>query len=273
MSANTVKKILNHVEKDKIIGKLINGESPTKVSEYLKVKFHEKDQAHLRLSQGALSEFRDKYLSQYKSLDQILQNDNAKGLKKKVAESLLENKTWRERQLQEVDNEIDLKKQIITILNMLQSRAEQIFDRIQEDPRVTKHDYVLIKYFDSLFAAIEKTDKLINDKPDQVVQHNVTVQMVEQHSYAFQDAIREFMAEVDPDMASRLMDLMTKHLGKLQDPDAVTPKKKTFGQKLDDVNKMLPPNYDEDDILSNTPKSNKNILDGEFEDKNNDKEQ
>ena len=60
------------------------------------------------------------------------------------------------------------------VLTMVEARAEQIFDKIQENPRVTRDDYVLIKYFENLCQLIEKADKLVNhcskwvDKPHKV---------------------------------------------------------------------------------------------------------
>lgn len=270
MSANTVKKILNHVEKDKIIGKLINGESAKDVAEYLKLKFSDTDQAHLRLSQGALSEFRNKYLAQYKSLDQVLQDDNTKELDKKVFKSLAESKEWHDFQIKELSKDIDLKKKIMETLARVEARAEQVFDSIQQHPeRVNgKTDYVLIKYMELIGNLIDKADKIVNEKPDQVVQHNVSIQMVEQHSYAFQEAIRELMVELDPDMASRLMDLITDKLSKLQDPESAKPKR-SLSQTVDDAHRLEAKLDDPDDILSQQQPKNKNVLDAEFDDGDN----
>lgn len=274
MSVETVKKIINHAEKDKIIGKLINGESPKDITEYLKLKFPDPEQAHLRLSQGSLSEFRDKYLTQYDTLDQILQDENAKEIDKKVYKSLVECKEWRDYQLKEAEAEVDLKKKILETLLRTEARAEQVFDSIQQNPGKVngKTDYVLVKYLELVGNLIDKADRIVNEKPDQVVQHNVSVQMIEQHSYAFQEAIRNALIKLDPDLASVVMDAITEELSKLQEPGKKEVKHKSAGDRLKEFDKKFPklseyePLDDEDDILSSQNVKNKNVLDVEFED-------
>lgn len=208
-------KLLNHIEKDKIISKLVSGETPKQVSEYLKIKYHQPEERSLNLSAAFLQEFVDRYLNQYNFLNKIISDEKNGKIDKAVAKSLLENKTWKDRIAQLADDEIDFKKRIVQVLTMVEARAEQIFDKIQENPRVTRDDYVLIKYFENLCQLIEKADKLVNDRPDQLIQHNVSVQMVEQHSVVFQEAIRAVLREMDPEISAKFMELLTEKLNAL----------------------------------------------------------
>lgn len=215
MSETNFQRLLEHIEKDKIISKLVSGETPKQVSEYLKIKYHQPDEKTLRLSADLLQEFVDKYLNQYNFLNKIISDEKNGKIDKAVAKSLLENKTWKDRIAQLADDEIDFRKKISQVLVMVEARAEQIFDKIQENPRVTRDDYVLIKYFENLCQLIEKADKLANNKPDQLIQHNVTVQMVEQHSVIFQEAIRAVLKEMDPEISARFMELLSQKLNTL----------------------------------------------------------
>ena len=53
----------------------------------------------------------------------------------------------------------------------------------------------MVKYYDLLFQAIEKADKIINDRPDQRIEHT-HIHMIEDYSVAFQEAIRELLLEM-----------------------------------------------------------------------------
>ena len=132
-----INKLINHPEKDKIIGKLFSGESPREVAQYLKLKFHDKDEKHLRLSAAFLKDIVDKYFGQYKFLDQIIADEKSGKLNSKLAESLINNKVWQERMSESLDQEIDLKKriqQMITVLN----RFSMLYRPIQQISKVVK---------------------------------------------------------------------------------------------------------------------------------------
>ncbi len=239
-----IDKLINHPEKDKIIGKLFSGESPRDVAQYLKLKFHGKDEQHLRLSAVFLKELIDKYFGQYKLLDQIIADEKSGKLNTKLAESLINNKVWQERMQENLDKEIDLKKRIQQMIQAIEARAEQVFDKIQENPGNLKGggDYILLKYFDLLINALEKADKIINERPDKLIQADITINMVEQHSVAFQEAIRELLMELDPEISARFMDLLTRKLAKLRDGTAVS-----VDTQLEEVDKLLPAEFEEID--------------------------
>lgn len=209
-------KLLQHPERDKLVAKLISGDTPKQISEYLKIKYNKPEDKNNRLSASLLEEFRDKYINQQEFLAKIIEEERQGKLDKKIAESLLNNKAWKDRLAQLADDQIDLKKKILDVLHVLEVRAEQVFDKIQENPGNFKGDYVLLKYFDLLGQLIEKADKVINERPDQTIQHNISIQMVEQHSVAFQEAIRELLTELDPDISARFLDLLTKKMSQLK---------------------------------------------------------
>ena len=231
------KKILDHPEKQKVIDKLVSGDTPKDVAQYLKLKFHGKDEAHLRLSANLLKEFQEQHLDQTGFINKIAKADGDGKLDKQIAQSLVESKEWRERVADTAGKEIDLKEKINSLLYLLEARAEQVFDKIQENPGSTKADYVMVKYFDLLFQAIEKADKVINERPDQLVEHTYTVQMVEQHSVAFQEAIRDLLLEMGPEQSARFMELLNDRLAKLKDPNDLPPP--SVEKSTQEVSKML----------------------------------
>lgn len=240
-------KLLDHPERDKIIGKLVNGESPKEVAQYLKIKYHKQDETHLRLSGAVLQEFVDKYLSgQYNLLSKVIEDEKKGKLDKKIAESLINCKTWREKMDEFLDTEIDLKKQIQRAAMMIEARLEQVWDKIQENPGSFKGDYILTKHFDSWIAALEKADKLVNERPDKLVQHDITINMVEQHSVAFQEAIRDLLLELDPEISARFMELLTEKLSSFKSEDVVS-KPLSIEERKKEVAALMPVDDEDDD--------------------------
>jgi hypothetical protein len=209
-------KLLAHPDKDEIISKIITGQVPKNIADWLKLKYPGKDQGHLRLPMALLKEFVDKGALDMAAQFQADLNGVVSG--KEMSASLKNNKTYQERLVELADKEIDIKTMITETLLMIRARAEQVFDIIQENPRSWKPDYVMIKYFEILFNSIEKCDKIINNKPDQVVQHNITMQVMESNIAIFQEAIRETAAEIDPEIAFIFIDKLTAKMKSLQEP-------------------------------------------------------
>ena len=226
MSPISFDRILSHPEVESIISKLTSGISAKDVAEYLKIKYQAKEEVHLRLSAASLKEFMDQNLDLYNTL-----NNDIKAVKngtldtKKISAALKNNKTYKESMIDMVDEEIDIKKMMKSIYVMLTSRMEQVFDKIQENPTNLKPDYALIKYFETMMNYVDKFDKLVLRNPDQVIQHNVTVQVMDQYVAVMQDAIRETLAEIDPDSAFLFLEKFNTKLSGLQLPESMQPVK------------------------------------------------
>lgn len=67
-----------------------------------------------------------------------------------------------EKEDEEEEPEKDVREQFRALIQLLESRIEQVFDRIQEDPRSTKNDYVLMKYMELMSKVVDKADKLVS---------------------------------------------------------------------------------------------------------------
>jgi len=207
------------------VGKLVSGIRPKDVSEWLKVKYSDKDEAHLKLSAALLKEFVDNNLNLYETLKQDIQGTKSGGIEKKISAALKNNKTYQERMIEMADEEIDIKKMFKSVYVMLNARVEQYFDKMQENPTNLKPDYGLLKFFDSMMMYVEKYDKIINQSPDQIIQHNVTVQVMDQYVNVMQDSIRQTLAEMDLDAANLFMEKFNENLSKLQLPEGIQPTK------------------------------------------------
>jgi hypothetical protein len=221
-------KILDHPEKTQIISKLVSGENPKTVSAYLKDKYPKPDEAHLRIPATTLQEFLDTYADHHGYVKKIIQRDADSKIDKKIADSLMDTRAWRDRIVEGVKKEINYIDKLDNVLTILETRSEQIFDMIQNDPENTRTDYVFTKYMELLMLAIEKGDKIRNDRPDVRIEHTYTIQMVEQQSLAFQNAIRRMLERLGPEYGSLFMDLLKDELSKMTTKDLplqpITPK-------------------------------------------------
>lgn len=212
-------KLLNHPDKDEIISKLMTGISPKQVADWLKLKYADKEQGHLRISSKNLKDFTDNNLDLYSQLRNDIEGvANGQAAPKGLAESLKNNKTYQERLIELADKEIDIKQIIRETVMMVRARAIQVFDKIQNNPENTKPDYTLIKWFETLINASEKYDKIVNESPDMVVEHKVTMEIVENRLAIFQEAVRETALELDPEIAFLFMENLTKKLEALEEP-------------------------------------------------------
>lgn len=208
-------KITDHPEFKEIVSKLVSGDNPKVVSKYLKEKYKKPDESHLRIPATLLQEFLESYADHHKYVQKIVQRNTDSKLEKKIADSLMDTASWKERIERGVEKEFEYIDRLDNILTILETRAEQIFDKIQDNPEDTRADYVFTKYMEILMTAIEKADKIRNDKPDVKIEHTYTVQMVEQQSAAFQEAIIKVLERLGPEYSSMFLDLLNEELSGL----------------------------------------------------------
>jgi len=216
--------IYEHPDKEEIIGKLVSGSAPKEVNQWLKLKYPDKNQSHLRLTIKILKEFANsEYVDCYdqfaKDLATVQDSDAGKIDKKMMSDSLQNNKTYRERLQAIADDELDIRTMLRSLIVVVHERAEQCFDKIQEDPHDFRGDPIFLKYMNELFNMVEKFDKIVNNAPDQIIQHNFTLQAVEDNTNAILEAVRDTIAQLDPDVALKFMDLFYNNLSKLRPPE------------------------------------------------------
>lgn len=221
-------KLLQHPDKDEIVSKLVTGVKPKDIGDWLKLKYPNKDQSHLRVAVSTLKSFVDNNLDLYNTIqNDIVGIKSGQTPQKEIAESLKNNKTYKERLNELADNEIDIKRVMVELVFFVRARIEQVWDKMQENPQNMKPDYALIKWYELLTNAAEKYEKIVNEAPDQVIQHDVNIQLIQQHTAILQDAVRATMAEVDPGMASLFLEKWNEREGQLKESNsAQTPPQK-----------------------------------------------
>lgn len=211
--------LLNHPDRQEIVNKILGGNSPKQVYDWLRLKYPGADQQDLRLNLNLLKEFAKSNLLDYdaKVNNDILLAQEEKIQQKKLTEALLNNKSYQERINEIVDTKIDVKQKFLNLEMALHTRMEQVFDSIQSDPsKVNKSDYTLIKYMEQYLKLLESYNKSINMAPDMIIQHNYTMEYIDNHSSLLQQAIRETLEEMDPKFAFIFIEKMQEKLNNLE---------------------------------------------------------
>lgn len=224
MNKNALKKILEHPDKDEIISKLIIGISSKDVYDWLKAKYTNVSESKFVISEKSIKSFQENYLDIYN----LIQEDIAKSklavnssTEDQLELSVQNNTTYKSKMLELADKEIDVRKIISNLCIAIETRLAQVFDEIQEDPRNinTRVDRLLIEYADSLANILEKYYKFTETPADQIVQHNVTLQVVDQHISVFHDVIKEVLSQMDLETSLYFMEVFNQKMEKLKAPD------------------------------------------------------
>jgi hypothetical protein len=222
--ANTIlQKILDHPDRDEIVGKLAINISPQDVSEWLSGKYIAAGDKKYLLTAKNLQSFKDNHLDVY----QVIKNDFAKtkvaitqGTEDQLQLAIQNNPTYKQMVIDTVSKEMDVKATIKHFATAIETRFAQIFDIVQEDPRNinTKVERVMIEYADVFKGVLELCYKILNEGPDQVIQHNITVQHIDQHITFFYEAIKKVLSQIDHESSMYFMELFNEEIAKAQDP-------------------------------------------------------
>ncbi|HUU88719.1 MAG TPA: hypothetical protein VMX17_13340 [Candidatus Glassbacteria bacterium] len=233
-------KILNHPDRDQIISRLTSGDSSREVSSWLKEKYP-KDK-NRQVSYNTLNEFRKTNLN----IDGAVLNDiktmmtasNEDEAKEKLNKLTIKNKTYQEKIAEVVDIEIDWRLKLIQLMNVVENRFAQLYDKSQNNPDSFKADYVMINWMNTILEIVEKIRK-VEGAPDQIIQHNVTIQKVEEHTALIQEAIRRTFAEVDLETSLLLMEKFSDNLETLHN-DRENLGNETVYNQIDDAIDRFP---------------------------------
>lgn len=227
MNKTSIKKILEHPDKDEIISKLVIGMSPKDIHDWLKAKYTNVSEAKFVLSEKLVKSFNDNYLDIYTMLkDDIAKTKQAvsTNTEEHLELAVKENSAYRSAMMKMATNELDAKTMITNLCINVETRLAQIFDIIQQDPNNInpRVDRLLTEYVDKFGSIIEKYYKYVEQAPDQVIQHNITLQAVDQHISVFHEVIREVLSQMDLESAMYFMEVFNDKMSKLKPPNETT---------------------------------------------------
>jgi hypothetical protein len=221
----TYKKILEHPDKDEIISKLVIGISPTDIHDWLQSKYTNVSESKFILSEKMVKSFKDNYLDFYNDMIQdltLVKSAVATNTQDQLKLTVQSNPQYKDALLKVANNEWDIEKTMAIMVMNVETRLAQIFDIVQEDPRNinTKVERLMNDMVETLGGLLDKYHKW-KEKPaaDQIIQHNVTLQVVDQHISVFHDVIKEVLSQMDLETSLYFMEVFNDKMSKLKQPD------------------------------------------------------
>ena len=206
-------KILNHPDRDQIITKLTSGDSANSVADWLRIKYPENKE--FIVSHGLLDAFRRGHLNIHGAvLDELrykIKQAQEEEANEELQQVIKKNKTYKEKVNEEVDEQLNLHKKLYQILNVVEERFGQLYDKTQLNVNDYRPDKTMQTWLEMMLKLIQEIRK-VEGAPDQVVQHNVTIQAIDEHTTMFQKAFVQTLQELDLDKSSMLIDKFTKNL-------------------------------------------------------------
>jgi hypothetical protein len=217
--SNIALKILEHIDRDEIIAKLLSGAPIADIHEWLASKYVNEGEDKFVLSQKVISTFQKDYLDIYSIIRDDLTKTKTNQLSPE-AELNLEvqgNLTYRKTLEKYLDSELDIKVMIKRVLATIETRIEQMFDLIQEDPRNIKIDRTLIEWFNTLISLMEKYDAIQNGSLENVnIQNNINIQVLDDHINVVYKIIKDILSKLDYDTSLVFIDMFNEEMQKIK---------------------------------------------------------
>ena len=251
MTRSSTDVILQHPDKDELISKLLQGISPEDIHNNLQIRYQDIDKK-LIVPIKTLDNFKKNSLNIYKTIQDDLRKTSTALVRSDgdLQLTLQNNPTYRKTLEKLANNELDIKTMLATMIMATETRVAQIFDQIQSDPDNvnTRTERLFNEYLDRLQSAIEKWQKYIIQSPDQIVQHNVSIQHIDNQMSVFHNAITKVLSQMDIESSLLFMSLYKEELEKLQasaEPQ-ITPVEERLAEVRsihDEINKKLSDGY------------------------------
>jgi hypothetical protein len=223
MNKTVVRKILDHPDRDEIVNKLMLDIPESDINEWLAEKYTNVNEAKFVLTEKNIKAFKDNYLDIYRTIQDDMHKTKlavVNNAEEQLDLAVKNNPAYKSKIMEAVGKEIDVRQMVAHLCAAIEIRVGQVFDEIQNDPRNinTKVDRLLIDYAEVLGTILEKYYKFTENPADQVIQHNVTLQVVDQHVLLVQECIREVLQSLDLESSMLFMDLFTEKMAKLKLP-------------------------------------------------------
>lgn len=219
MSKKIALQVLDHPNKDEILSKLIIGTTCADIHEWLDAKYGALGNKNLVISASGLSKFKDEYLEYTVRLrdDLTKMQTKIRDPETEVNLALADNKDYENKLVKHLDREIDIKNRMIDMFEMANERLAQINANIQQNPGSFKADRYMIDWFDKIGMFLEKYHKIVLAVPETTVQHNITLNVVDQHAAAIQNAIKRTLTQFDVEISLKFMEALTSELSVLKE--------------------------------------------------------
>lgn len=241
MAKSTGAKVADHPDLDEIVRLMNSGWSVRKLEKWLKERYP--NDASRWLSYATLQTFRRDILDLSGDALEQLKKKSDSGNRSESKEDII--KRVRQTPAYQAiieglsDDAISVQKELFRINRIVKDRIRDHIETLGEgrDLRVDKQ---LLKWVEQLRLLAQDYAKLVQGRPDHIVEHNININVMNDYMGLAKEAFIQTLQEVEPSKVPRLLELLDEKLKKLKPQ----PKEDTAKEYFKEV-KALDAKYEE----------------------------
>jgi hypothetical protein len=206
-------KIMNHPDKDMIIGWMAEGKGVRKICKMLQERYP--GDKEKQLSIPTIQRFRKQHMKlEGQVLEDIKKASKRKELKREHVE--VQNLPTYKQKISEIaDVHIDIKRGLVGMEKLITARLENLFDAAQRGEITTEREKVLQGYFDRYLTMIDKWAKYVDKVADVRIEANINVTVVQEQMAVLRQTVYELVREMDPELSIGFLDRLNGRIGSL----------------------------------------------------------
>jgi len=219
-------KILNHPDKERIIEKLLSGESVKEIETWLEKKYPRSKRLHI--SYMTLQKFRSENLNIKGEVLEDIKNKKTEIDKKHLeieTKMIVQNSNAYQKKIDEIaSSELDVTRRLLEMDRLVNSRIEYYFNMLETGGSI-KEDRIFLEYVNTMKSLMQDWKKYIEGFADKKIEHNININIVNEHAKILKETILEILREMDPKLISIFVEKLNYKMKKLDIYQDIDPRR------------------------------------------------
>lgn len=194
-------KVLRHPDKESIIKKLLSGDSVKEVERWLKTKYPRTKRLHI--SYMTLQKFRSENLDLRGDVLEEVKNrrsDADKDAIESEAKMIIASSSAYQDKISEIaDAELDVTRRLLEMDKLINSRIKYYYNLLSDGGTI-KEDKIFLEYVNTMKGIMQDWKKYIEGVADKKIEHNINVNVVNEHASALKMAVLDVLSELNPEL-------------------------------------------------------------------------
>jgi hypothetical protein len=200
-------KILNHPDKEKIIEKLLSGESVKEIESWIEKKYPRSKRLHV--SYMTLQKFRAENLNIKGEVLDDIKNKKSEIDKKNLeleTKMIIQSSNAYQKKIDEIaSSELDVTRRLLEMDRLINSRIEHYYNILETGGSI-KEDRIFLEYINTMKSLMQDWKKYIEGFADKKIEHNININVVNEHARILKETILEILKEMDPKLIPLFVD-------------------------------------------------------------------
>jgi hypothetical protein len=205
-------KVMQHRDRDLILRWIHDGIPSQQIQENLERKYPGKGNKNLHIGYKTINSFKEEYMvSGQLSAALVKEKSVPRWSKEKVAakEALEKSSAYKAALKEIVAEELDLRRELLELLRLGKARLEFFFNELSGGKKMDReNEKVLLEQMKFLLMVHERYDKQVNGAKNST-DININVNIVKDQAGVIRDAIRETLADIDPNLSIEFMERLS----------------------------------------------------------------